>query len=174
MNRTPIRIAVVAALAPALLLLIAAAAQPQQPAVVDVKNAIEIQTSGPVHEAFAQPIQNQTEPGPLINQPPPPPVPEQPPAAQPEGANVQWIDGYWAWDAQRNEYVWVTGTFRNMPPGMRYVAGYWQQTPDGWRWVPGFFVPDGQQQLPIVPEPPPSLEIGPLTPPPNDNAISRG
>src|SRR5215831_10138283 len=71
----------------------------QQPQVVD---PVQVQTRGPVHEAFAQPNDNQTEPPPTVNQQPPPPIAEQPPQDQPQGANVQWIDGYWAWDADRN------------------------------------------------------------------------
>src|SRR4051812_26617500 len=75
-----------------------------------VGDPVEVQTRGPVHEAFAQPNENQVEPPPAVNKQPPPPVPEEVPQDRPDGPNVQWIDGYWAWDAERNDYVWVTGT----------------------------------------------------------------
>jgi len=172
MKHTRQNTALVAVLALGLGLLGLQAVQAQQPPAVN-NQAIQVQTSGPVHEGFAQPNGNQVEPGPLVNKQPPPPVPETLPEQQPEGAgpNTQWIDGYWAWDAERNDYTWITGTLRNLPPGMRFVPGYWQQTDDGWRWVPGFYVPNEQKELPYVPEPPPSLENGPTLPPPSDNSI---
>jgi len=142
----------------------------QQPGVVDNK-IVQVQTSGPVHEGFAQPNGNQLEPDRTINKQPPPPVPEEAPAQQPQGPNTKWIDGYWAWDADRNDFTWITGTLRNMPPGMRFVPGYWQETAKGWRWVAGFYAPEGQQNPPLVPEPPPSLENGPTVSPPSTNSV---
>ena len=145
----------------------------QQPAVFN-NQAVQVQTTGPVHEGFAQPNSNQVEPGPLIDKQPPPPVPEVAPPQQPQqpqGASTQWIDGYWAWDAERNDYTWITGTLRNMPPGMRFVPGYWQQTDGGWRWVAGFYAPEGQKEPAYVPAPPLSLENGPTLPPPTNNSV---
>src|SRR5262245_24412570 len=106
---------------------------------------IEVQARGPIHEAFAQPVDFQAEPSPLVPNQPPPPIPEEPPAQKPDGENVQWLGGYWSWDADRNEFLWISGVWRNAPPGRRYVEGYWENTPDGWRWVPGFWAPEGQQ-----------------------------
>jgi len=171
MKRTLQSSVLAAGLALAVGLFCTTAPRAQQAPPTQVVNAVEIQTRGPVHEAYAQPIENQTEPPPVVDKQPPPPVPEEVPQDRPEGADVQWIDGYWAWDAERNDYLWVTGTFRNMPPGMRYVAGYWEQTPNGWRWVPGFYVPDSTAQLPYVPEPPAPLDTGPVGQPPNDNSF---
>src|SRR4051812_27969458 len=138
-----------------------AAAQPPPPGLPPAPEGVEVQARGPVHEAFAQPIDGRPEPGPMIPQAPPDPVPELPPEQQPERANVQWITGYWAWDADRNVSIWVGGVSRDAPPGRRYVSGYWEQTPQGWRWVPGFWAPEAQEQVPYLPEPPASLENGP-------------
>src|SRR5205085_8482516 len=63
-----------------------------------------------------------------------------------EGDNVTWIGGYWAWDPDRNDYLWVSGIYRDNPPGMRWVAGYWERTDDGWRWVAGMWVPAQTEQ----------------------------
>ena len=98
---------------------------------------LEVETRGMVHEAFAQPFELQPEAGPVVPKEPPPPVPELPPAQRPEGDNVQFLPGYWAWDADRNDFLWISGIYRNAPPGRQYVAGYWTQAPEGWRWVQG-------------------------------------
>jgi hypothetical protein len=136
-----------------------------------VPPGIEVQARGPVHEAFAQPVSTQPEPSPVVPQAPPEPVPEEPPDQRPEGDNVQWIGGYWAWDADRNEFIWVSGTYRNVPPGQRWVPGYWENTPDGWRWVGGFWAPDTQAETPYLPQPPAPLNTDPSTPPPDDNSF---
>src|SRR5438067_9601137 len=78
---------------------------------------VEVQTRGPVHEAFAQAFDPVQGPGPVVPNPPPPVIRELPPEERPQGDNVQWISGYWSWDAERNDFVWVSGTFRNAPPG---------------------------------------------------------
>jgi hypothetical protein len=118
---------------------------------------VEVQGRGPVHEAFAQPVDAKPQPGQLAPKEPPEPLKEDLPEQRPEGDNVRWIPGYWAWDAERNDFLWVTGCWRKAPPGQTYVAGYWQQDGDGWRRVPGFWV-DGSQSslvyLPPLPEPP--------------------
>ncbi|MFM9118270.1 MAG: hypothetical protein ACKOU6_19145, partial [Planctomycetota bacterium] len=54
-------------------------------------------TRGPVHEAFAQPVVFDPEPGPVIQQQPPASIEEIPPDEKPAGDDVTWISGYWAW-----------------------------------------------------------------------------
>src|SRR5947208_12857906 len=143
------------------LLLIAGAAAAQQP---------EPQVRGPIHEGFAQPIEVQPEPGMPVPKQPPPPIPENPPDQQPEGKDVQWLGGYWAWDADRSDFLWVSGAYRDVPPGRQYTPGYWANTAEGWRWVAGFWAPAQQPNLATVPQPPESLEAGPATAPPDDNS----
>jgi hypothetical protein len=134
---------------------------------------MDVLARGPVHEAFAQFVGGvPPEPTPIVPKEPPPPLPEEPPDTRPEGDNVQWIGGYWAWDADSNQFIWVSGTYRNAPPGRTYVPGYWENTADGWRWVPGFWGPDSQPEAPYLPEPPAPLDPnGPTTPPPDDNSF---
>lgn len=141
----------------------------EEPRAVELEPGLQVETRGPVHEAFAQPFELTPEPGPLVPKQPPPPVPEEAPEQRPEGDNVQWIPGYWAWDADRNEFLWISGVMRNAPAGRQYVPGYWVQEGDGWRWVQGFWASAEQTQVPYVPAPPASLENGPSVPPPDDN-----
>jgi len=65
------------------------------------ENGISVQASGPVHEAFARPVETTPQPTPVIPKNPPDPIPEVPPDQKPEGDNVIWIPGYWAWDDAR-------------------------------------------------------------------------
>ena len=69
---------------------------------------------------------------------PPAPVDEKP-AVDPPSDKAQWIEGYWEWDAGRNDYLWVTGTWRVAPPGRFWVNGYWKRDDRGWFRVPGFW-----------------------------------
>src|SRR5262249_39828116 len=63
----------------------------------------DVQKRGPVHEAFARPAQQNPQPGPVISKQPPKPLKEVPPDRKPEGDNIEWIPGYWAWDAERTD-----------------------------------------------------------------------
>jgi hypothetical protein len=134
----------------------------------------EILTSGPMHEAFAQPVVYDPKPGPSIPKQPPAPIKEMPPDQKPDGANVQWIPGYWGWDDQRNDYIWVSGVWRDIPPGRQWVPGYWNQVDSGFQWVPGAWMPEQAtqtDQTQYLPEPPPSQENGPNQPSPGDGAV---
>ena len=93
-------------------------------------------TEGPLHEAFLSPRKDQ-EPN-HVAKAPPPPI-EEKPAIDPPNDKAQWIEGYWEWDGGRNEYVWVTGTWRVSPPGRFWVNGYWKRDDRGWYRVPGFW-----------------------------------
>jgi hypothetical protein len=130
---------------------------------------IDVQARGPIHEAYAQPTDLNPQPGPVVPKQPPDPVPEQPPDQKPEGDNVQWIPGYWAWDSENSDFLWVSGCWRVPPPGRRWVPGHWTQVDTGWQWAPGLWAPAGQQELAYQPDPPQSLDVGPSSPPPNDD-----
>jgi hypothetical protein len=138
---------------------------------------MQLLTRGPIHEAFAEPVVFDPQPGPIVPKEPPPPVEELPPAQKPAGDNVQWIPGYWSWDDQRNDYVWVSGLWRDVPPGRQWVPGYWSQAQGGFQWTSGFWAPTGQDQaqLQYLPAPPPSVESGPSGPAPSpDSTWSPG
>jgi hypothetical protein len=144
-----------------------------------VPKGVEVLARGPVHEAFATPT---TEPVPTkpVAKEPPKPLEEMPPAEKPEG-NVVWIGGYWAWDDERNDYLWVSGTWRTPPPGKQWVAGYWKEDGGQWRWVPGFWTvvaeqqETASQQVTYLPEPPAPPEVAaPGQPPTADSFYVPG
>jgi WXXGXW repeat (2 copies) len=121
------------------------------------QNGIDVLARGPIHEAFATPT---TEPTPTtpVDKPPPKPIEELPPAERPEG-NVTWIPGYWVWDDERKDYLWVSGTWRAPPPGKHWVTGYWKGETGQWRWVPGFWTVAQNQanhSITYLPAPPAS------------------
>jgi hypothetical protein len=147
------------------LALLASRSIAQQPA-----DSIEPQTRGPIHEAFLQPLDAAAEPGMPVPKAPPPAINELPPDEQPEGNHVQWMPGYWAWDADRSDFLWVSGFWRDVPPGRQYVPGYWTSTPEGWRWVQGFWSAEQQVAVQTVPPPPASLGTEPALPPPDDSS----
>jgi hypothetical protein len=134
-------------------------------------NGFQILTRGPIHEALAEPVVFDPRPGPVVPKEPPPLVQEAPPAEQPAGTNVVWIPGYWAWDDQRQGFLWVSGLWRDVPPERQWVPGYWSQVEGSAQWTPGFWAAANQEQLQYLPEPPASLEEGPSGPPPSDDSI---
>jgi hypothetical protein len=132
---------------------------------------IDVLSKGPVHEGFAQPTTAAPEPGPLIPKQPPDPIPEEPPDQKPEGANVQWIPGYWSWDANKKDWLWVSGFWRNAPPDRKWVPGHWTKTDDGWRWISGFWASSTRREVTYQEEPPASLDTGPSVEAPDEDSI---
>jgi hypothetical protein len=117
---------------------------------------------GPVHEAFAKPVSLDPQAPILVPQQPPANLQEIPPAERPVGANIVWVPGYWAWDADRNDFVWVSGCWRNAPPNTYWVPGYWLQAGNGWEWISGFWKPisaQPPQEIEYLPAPPAPIEI---------------
>jgi hypothetical protein len=127
---------------------------------------VQVLARGPVHEAFAEPGQARPLPTSLVSKQPPEPINEEPPGQKPEGDSVVWMPGYWAWDTDRDDFLWVSGCWRNPPPGRQWVPGAWQQVEGGWHWVAGFWAVAGQDQLQYLPAPPPSVDEGPSMPAP--------
>ncbi|MCE9546654.1 MAG: hypothetical protein K8T25_14330 [Planctomycetia bacterium] len=100
---------------------------------------------------------------------PPAAIEELPPDARPQGDHVSWIPGYWAWDEDRNDYIWVSGIWRNTPPGERWVPGYWAQIDNGYQWVAGSWVDAEAQHITYLPQPPDNIDEGPTTTSPGDD-----
>jgi hypothetical protein len=126
----------------------------------------EVLTRGPVHEAFAEPVQLQAEAGLVAPRQPPPSLEEYPPADRPQGDRYVWVPGYWSWDADRDDFIWVSACWRVAPPNMDWVPGYWTQVTAGWEWVPGFWTPAGSQAIDYLPTPPAPIDLDPPGPPP--------
>jgi hypothetical protein len=138
--------------------------QPEQP------QGVEVMARGPVHEAYAEPVDARPEASPVVPRKPPDPVAEAPPDQKPEGDNIVWIPGYWAWDDDSKGFLWVSGFWRNLPPDRQWVPGHWDEVEGGWQWVPGFWTSPQQEQVEYLPQPPASIDAGPSTPAPDDTS----
>jgi WXXGXW repeat (2 copies) len=126
---------------------------------------------GPVHEAYAQPWQANPGPNTLIDKKPPEPIPEEPAAEKPAGKNMQWIPGYWQWDQERKDFVWVSGLWRQVPDGRHWVMGYWANAQEGWRWVSGHWAAAQEKDHQYIPDPPANPDQGPTTTPPDSDSF---
>jgi hypothetical protein len=124
------------------------------PALADTPDGVEVLGRGPVHEAFAQPVADQPEPGPIVPKEPPAKIDEAPPEQKPPGDNVRWVPGYWQWDDEKQEFTWVSGFWRKTPPGRTWVPGRYVKKGDGWQWVAGYWQDAAQKDAPLLPEPP--------------------
>ena len=129
---------------------------------------VQVLASGPIHEAFAEAVALDPEPGIVAPKKPPALIEEVPPEQKPEG-DVQWIPGYWAWDDERNEYIWVSGIWRVPPPGRQWVPGYWAPVTQGYQWISGYWASVQAEETEYLPEPPESVEVGPSSNAPSSN-----
>ena len=129
---------------------------------------VEILTRGPLHEAFAEQIAKDPKPLIVAAKQPPADVNEIPPEFKPEGNNVTWIPGYWFWDEERKDYIWISGVWRSIPPNRRWVPGYWQAADKGHQWVSGFWAPAAAREMEYQDTPPASLDRGPTTAAPSE------
>jgi hypothetical protein len=145
-----------------------APAQTDQPALPE---GVEVQARGPVHEAFAEPVQARPEPSMVVSKQPPDPIEEAPPDEKPAGDHVVWIPGYWGWEDDQKDYLWVSGFWRVPPPDRQWVPGSWQQVDGGWQWTAGFWEATGQTEVTYLPAPPPSIDEGASTAAPDDNSF---
>ncbi|WP_425618813.1 hypothetical protein NA78x_002529 [Anatilimnocola sp. NA78] len=143
-------------------------AQDDLPPAID-SEGVETLTRGPVHEAFASPTAVDPAPGLIIGKQPPADIKEVPPEYQPEGDNVQWFPGYWSWDEDRDDFIWISGVWRDPPPGRRWVPGYWAEVMGGFQWVAGFWIAEQVEEMEYLKPPPESLEQGPSVVSPGDN-----
>ncbi len=132
---------------------------------------IEVLTRGPVHEAFAETVAYNPQPGLVVGKKPPEPIEEIPPEQRLAGENVEWISGYWAWDEDRDDFLWVSGIWRNVPPGRVWTPGFWSQVDGGWQWTAGYWKDAAADGITYLPEPPRSVEEGPNVPAPTDDAV---
>lgn len=167
MTRTTIILCPIGLLLGTLLL---AAQQPPPPPptpIADGQAGVEELAAGPIHEAFGRPLVYNPQPGPVVAKVPPAPVEEVPPGEKPAGEAVAWIPRYWAWDDEAKDFLWVSGLWRELPPGRTWLPGYWAKVADGYRWVSGYWVEAGGAETEYLADAPPeSLEAGPVGNPP--------
>ncbi len=133
-------------------------------------NEPQVLDGAPLHEAFARPLALEAQ-AILVDRSPPEPINEVPPEDRPEGSNVHWLPGYWYFDAERDDFVWISGLWRNFPPGRTWVPGEWQQVEEGFQWVAGYWAEAQALEQPLLPLPPATLEVGPSSPAPAANYL---
>jgi len=165
-----------AAVAAGLFLTSTLVAQPQPrppapPTTASGGDNIQELTRGPIHEAFGQPTVFNPVAGPVVAKRPPDLINEVPPDMKPEGDNVAWIPGYWAWDDESKGHLWVSGFWRAVPPGRTWMPGYWATVDGGYQWVSGYWATDQITEVEYLPPPPESLEVGPSTVIADDNQV---
>jgi hypothetical protein len=128
-------------------------------------------TRGPIHEAFGQPTVFNPVASPVVPKRPPELIDEVPPDEKPEGDNIAWIPGYWGWEDDTKNFVWVSGFWRRIPPGRGWVPGYWNATDGGYQWVSGYWAPADMTDAVYLPPPPESREVGPTNEVADENQI---
>jgi hypothetical protein len=132
---------------------------------------VEVLARGPVHEAFAATLEFQKDPV-LVRKAPPDAIEELPPDQKPDGDNVQWMPGYWHYDDEREDFIWISGFWRVPPPGRVWVPGSWREVRNGYQWVHGFWQearPEVERaDIEYLAPPPAPLELAPSIPAPSD------
>lgn len=131
---------------------------------------VTVMQRGPVHEAFAQPSNSRPEPAQVVPNKPPAPITEVAPDQKPKGDDVIWIPGYWGWDMEKKDFLWVSGTWRVPPPERKWVPGYWHEAEEGWQWVSGFWAPQKKDAMTYVDRPPATLDNGANSPAPDSDS----
>ena len=131
----------------------------------------DVLARGPVNEAFAEPTPLEDQAGLVAPREPPASIDEFPPSDAPAGGDYVWVPGYWSWDTDRNDFIWVGACWRLAPPRMYWVPGYWDEVSDGWEWVAGFWAPVGTQEIEYLPPPPPPEDLEASGPPPDPDHI---
>lgn len=130
----------------------------------------EVLASGPIHEAFLPVVSYSADAGKIVNRQPPEAIDELPPNQRPAGDDVAWIPGYWSWDDDRDDFIWVSGIWRRIPPGRQWVPGYWARIDEGYQWVHGYWADAQISEVAYIPEPPAPVDEQPRDPP-ADNVI---
>lgn len=124
--------------------------------------------NGPLHEAFATPISInllldaiELEPPQSINER----IPKQ------LDIQAEWISGYWQWDFNANDFVWVSGVWRRPPPGHQWVSGLWKKYGSEWVRVPGYWSKVPEQSADFISVPPPDPLDENTASPPSSNVF---
>ncbi|MEM7312280.1 MAG: hypothetical protein AAF497_03915, partial [Planctomycetota bacterium] len=123
----------------------------------------ETLTRGPLHEAFGASTGREPEAGRIVTRRPPEPVDELPPETPEElkDRSPIWIPGYWAWDEEREDYLWISGAWRVAPESREWQPGYWAEVDTGFQWVAGYWAAPQAAEPQFFAQPPASLEQGP-------------
>ena len=80
----------------------------------DYDNGVDVMLRGPIHEAFADPGVDEGEPEFVTRHRVPDPIDEIAPDHRPHGNYVAWIPGYWNWDRDLDDFIWISGIWRGL------------------------------------------------------------
>jgi len=130
-------------------------------------DGVEVLARGPLHEAFASATSLTPQAGLTVKTAPPADIEEVPPDQKPEGSNIAWIPGYWGWDDERDVFIWISGTWRAIPPDRQWIAGYWSKDGESYQWISGYWANAELAEVRYYPEPPKTQERGPSSEPPS-------
>jgi WXXGXW repeat (2 copies) len=141
------------------------------PVAAQENREVEVLARGPVHEAFAATLEVQKD-AVVVRKAPPDAIEELPPDQKPDGDNVQWVPGYWHYDEEREDFIWISGFWRVPPPGRVWVAGSWREVRGGYQWAHGFWQEARAEargaDIEYLAQPPAPLELAPSIPAPSE------
>ncbi|MCR9292823.1 MAG: hypothetical protein NXI32_08895 [bacterium] len=143
-----------------------------QPTVPQLESPLgyRVLLQGPLHEAFGfHPTQGKVVPS-LAPFEPPAEVQELRPRNTSDSELV-WLSGYWAWSDLQEDFLWVSGMYRRVPPGRTWKPGYWAEVSGNFAWVRGYWADKNSSSEPYLPIPPESKERGPTTATNNQNSF---
>ncbi len=140
-------------------------------AVAQQQNDGEVLTRGPIHEAYANVGPAEREATQVVSRRPPTAIDELPPDEKPAGDNVTWIGGYWAWDDGYDDFIWVSGVWRDIPPDRQWIPGYWSDAAGGYQYVPGYWDEINRRTSDYLPAPPERIDYGPTSPSPGGSYV---
>ncbi|HMP16865.1 MAG TPA: YXWGXW repeat-containing protein, partial [Gemmatales bacterium] len=76
------------------------------------------------------------------------------------------------YDPEKTDFIWVSGFWRNAPPGRVWSAGEWRLENGQHRYIPGYWKSATESSWRVdLPEPPASVEAGPNVPARHEDAI---
>lgn len=130
---------------------------------------VQVYRDGPIHEAFITPSTGNNVVIQGISNTPPPEINEQIPPKCHDSAI--WIRGYWAWDVNLNDFIWVSGVWRRPPPEHFWIPGYWKQFDSSWGWIRGFWSQLPEKDLKYINDTPPDPKQEVISNAPNDNSF---
>lgn len=113
---------------------------------------VQVVKEGPIHEAF---VTRDTEDFILDVLPVPPPAAINERIPPQTDRQAVWVPGYWCWDENRNDYIWMSGVWRRPPPHHQWIPGTWQAMNQGWVWVSGFWSKQPTDTLSFIETAPP-------------------
>ncbi len=70
-------------------------------------------------------------------------------------------------DDDRDDFIWVSGIWRSLPPDRQWIPGYWAQSGKGGQWTSGYWADANSDEIEYLPEPPATVEAGPNAPAPS-------